>query len=406
MTVLDPGSTSGLVARVKGILLKPDPEWDVIDGEPSTINSIYMGYAAPLAAIPAVCSALGQSLIGVGAFGIHVKVPLLSAIVSGVIGYVLALVSLFVLALIIEALAPSFGGTKDRLKAFKVAAYASTAGWVGGIFLLIPALGILAALAGVYGLFLLYKGLPKLMKSPSDKSLPYVAVIIVAAIVVYIVIGAITAAIVGATVGLGGLAGGLASQSSTMTGKVKVGDTELDLAKLEAASKQMEQTAKQMQAAAEGKTADGATIQPVPSDVLKAMLPAAIGGFNRTELESSSGGVGGMQGANARGVYKRGDGSITLEVTDMAAAGGLAGLAGAFNVNSSRETATGYEKMSTINGRMTQEEFDNASKSGKYAVMVGNRFMVAANGSAVTMNDLKAAVSTVGLDQLERLAKG
>ena len=54
MSVVEPGAAgSGLVARVKSILLQPKPTWEVIDGEPSTISSIYKSYVIPLAAIPA-----------------------------------------------------------------------------------------------------------------------------------------------------------------------------------------------------------------------------------------------------------------------------------------------------------------------------------------------------------------
>jgi predicted NAD/FAD-dependent oxidoreductase len=97
---------------------------------------------------------------------------------------------------------------------------------------------------------------------------------------------------------------------------------------------------------------------------------------------------------------------MTVAVTDMAAAGGLAGIAGAFNVSSNKETATGYEKMGKVGGRMTTENYDRANKSGEYSVLVANRFMVQAQGSNVSMDELKAAVGAVGLDRLEGMAKG
>jgi hypothetical protein len=199
--------------------------------------------------------------------------------------------------------------------------------------------------------------------------------------------------------------GAVAHSDGQLSGKVKLGDAEVDLGKLQEASKQMEASAKQMQAAANGQAVEGA-IQAVPGETLKALLPASIGGFARTEAESSSGGVGGVQGSNARGVYAKGDGRINLEVTDMASMGGLAGLAGAFNVNSQKETATGYEKIGKVDGRMTTEEYDRQGKSGKYSVMVGNRFMISADGQGVSMDEIKAAVSAVGFSQLEGMAKG
>lgn len=184
--------SSGLVGRVKDIIMKPGPTWDVIDGEADDIKSIYMRYIIPLAAIGPVASFLHSVLFGYSFLGVSYKPSVGSAISTAIVTYLLALVSPFVLSLIIDALAPSFGGTKDKVKAFKVAAYSSTPSWVAGIFGLIPGLGALAIL-GLYSLYLLYVGLPKLMKSPEDKAIGYIAVVIVVSIVVYFIIGAISA---------------------------------------------------------------------------------------------------------------------------------------------------------------------------------------------------------------------
>ena len=108
------------------------------------------------------------------------------SVTMAVITYVLALVSVYVSSLVIDALAPSFGGTKDSLKAFKVAAYSATAAWLAGIFGIIPMLGILA-IVGLYSLYLLYLGLPRLMRVAEDKALGYTIVVIVVQIVLYMV---------------------------------------------------------------------------------------------------------------------------------------------------------------------------------------------------------------------------
>jgi hypothetical protein len=189
MSIEQTGPATGLVERVKGILLRPKAEWEVIDGEPATIPGLYTGYVGPLAAIPAVAAALGMSLIGVGAFGVSYKAPLVQSLSQAVLQWGLTLVGVFVIALVIENLATNFGGVKDRLKAFKVAAYAFTPGWIAGVLMLLPTLAPIAGLIGLYGLYLLYVGLPILMKSPPDKALPYTAVTIIVAIVVWIVIG-------------------------------------------------------------------------------------------------------------------------------------------------------------------------------------------------------------------------
>ena len=179
-----------LIDRVKNILLTPSSEWGVIDGEPTTTAALYTGYIVPLAAIGPVAQVVGYSVFGVQVpfTGTTWRAPIGSAITGAVVTYVLALVSIYVLALIIDALAPTFAGTKNQTQALKVAAYSSTASWVAGIFAMIPGLRFLGIL-GLYGLYLLFLGLPALMKAPKEKAIGYTVVVVIAAIVVFAVVG-------------------------------------------------------------------------------------------------------------------------------------------------------------------------------------------------------------------------
>ena len=110
--------------------------------------------------------------------------------------------------------------------------------------------------------------------------------------------------------------------------------------------------------------------------------------------------------ASAEGVYSKGESRITLTISDTAAAGALATLGGALNVQSEHSTPTGYQKVHMDGGRMVTEEWDNASKAGKYGVMVASRFFVEAEGQGAAMSDLKSAVGAVPEDRLTTLAKG
>ncbi|HUQ49009.1 MAG TPA: Yip1 family protein [Gemmatimonadaceae bacterium] len=178
-----------LVARAKAILTTPRTEWPVIDNEPLDLGSLLTGYVLPLAAIGPIATAIGWSMFG---FGGLFRVSMGTAITQAIVAFIMAIVGMFVLAWIINALAPTFGGTQSMPQAIKLAAYSSTAAWVAGIFGLIPALTIIAAIGGLYSLYLCYLGLPVLMKNPEEKTMTYFIVIIVAAIILYVVIGAIT----------------------------------------------------------------------------------------------------------------------------------------------------------------------------------------------------------------------
>jgi hypothetical protein len=189
---LDREETMALMDRAKSILFQPKQEWPVIDAEPASVGGLYTGYIIPLAAIGPVASLIGWSVLGmrmpfVGA----IKIPISYGLRMAVVQYVGALVGTFVLALIIDALAPTFGGQKNQIQALKVAAYSATAAWVAGIFAIIPALSILGIL-GLYSLYLLYLGLPTLMKAPQEKAMGYTVVVIVCAIVLAIILSVIT----------------------------------------------------------------------------------------------------------------------------------------------------------------------------------------------------------------------
>ncbi len=196
-----PGRQKSLVERAKDINTQPKAEWPIIDAEPSTIGGIYTSYVMILAAIGPVAGLIGQQMFGIGAFGYTWKPPLGYSIGTAVLSYLMALAVVYVAALIIDALAPTFGGTRDQLKAFKVAAYASTPGWLAGIFAIIPMLGWLALIGALYGLYLLYLGLPRLMRVSQDKAIGYTALVVVAQIVLYFVVAMIVGALVAAFFG-------------------------------------------------------------------------------------------------------------------------------------------------------------------------------------------------------------
>ncbi|HLX23254.1 MAG TPA: Yip1 family protein [Usitatibacter sp.] len=178
-----------LVDRVKKLMLQPKAEWQVIDGETHTVQGLYTGYVMILAAIPAICGFIGMSMLGglMGAVGIE------HAVVILVVQYLGALASVYILALVIDALAPNFGSTKNFMQAFKIAAFVPTASWIGGVFSIIPVLGIIGLLFALYSLYQLFIALPMLMKTPADKAVIYFVVVLIVAIVVYVVIGTVAA---------------------------------------------------------------------------------------------------------------------------------------------------------------------------------------------------------------------
>jgi len=177
-----------LVERAKAILMTPKQEWAAIDSEALNVPALLTGYVIPLVLIGAIARFIGFSLLGFGGFRISIGLGISSAIVS----FVLAIVGVFVLAWVINALAPTFAATQSMPQAIKLSAYSMTAVWVAGIFYILPALAILALVGAIYSLYLFFIGLPILMKSPADKTAPYAIAVIVASFILFWLIGMIT----------------------------------------------------------------------------------------------------------------------------------------------------------------------------------------------------------------------
>jgi Yip1 domain len=379
-------ASSSLIERCKNILLKPKEEWERIDAEPATVGGLMTGWVVPLAAIGPVAGLIGGLVFGYGGFGITIRPSVMGAVTTAVIGYVLALVSAFLLAKIIDALAPSFGGQKNPVQAMKVAAYSGTASYLAGIFQIVPALMILGIL-GLYSLYLLYLGLPRLMKAPQDRAMSYTIVTVLAAIVLFVIVGAVTAAVTSALAPRA-LTYGSAAGSVELPGVGKV-----DLSKLEEASAKMEAAAKRAE-----------TATPVDRQALAALLPASAGGWTRTGLDSSTASAGGMGGSQAEARYEANGQNVRLKVADLAAAGAFAAMASAFKVETSSENDQGYEKSGLIDGRYTMEKWNKEGR-GSYGVLLSDRFLVEAEGSAPDIGTLKALVGAIDLGKLEALAK-
>ncbi|MCB2074156.1 MAG: YIP1 family protein [Novosphingobium sp.] len=379
---IEPGSGK-LVDRAKAIILKPKEEWPKIEAETAGQGEILRSYVLPLAAIAPITTLIGGQIFGYGAFGFSYRPSLVGSIVTALVSYVLAIVSVYVLMFIADFLAPKFGGRSDRNSAFKLVAYGSTAAWLAGVFNLVPALSVFGLL-GLYSIYLYYSGATPLMKVPQDKSVAYTAVTIVCAILLMIIVTPITAAITG-LFGFGAMnIADRADGSGTIT---LPGGGEFDTSKVEEAAKRME------------KVASG-EIKPVATAELQELLPESIGPFERTGTRTLT---MGQMGSGVEGEYKAGEQEFDLRINDMAGISGLAHLGAAMGVEQSEEDADGYERIGVVDGKWRTEKWDRRYGSGKYGIMIADRFQVEASGRVAGIEVLKGAVAEIDEDDLEDL---
>lgn len=181
-----------LIDRIKHIIASPKTEWPVIETEPTTIAQLYKGYVIPLVTFSALMSFVRLSIVGIGFW----RMPVLTGLAYALVSFAFGLLGLYVFGWLIDMLAPAFSGQRDRRQAVKTAAYAFTPGAIGAVFVLLGGLGRpLHLVAAIWGIYLLYLGLPVLMRSPREKAAAYTAAVIVCAILLFAVFGIIFAVV-------------------------------------------------------------------------------------------------------------------------------------------------------------------------------------------------------------------
>jgi hypothetical protein len=403
-----------IVDRAKNICLTPKTEWPIIAAEPASTGPLMTGYVVPLAAVGAIAGFIGSSIVGqslpyIGTY----RTPLLTGLVLAVFAVGMAVLGVFVLSFIINALAPTFGAEQNTTQALKVAVYSYTPVWIAGVLQIVPLLGIFVIFAAFYAMYLLYLGLPRLMKCPEDKAVGYTAVVIVCAVVLFLVIGGITAMFAGAGIAGAGALGAGAGSGVQFDKDSPMGKLEQLGAKLEQSNKKMEAAQKsgdqdaQVAAAFEGLgtlLGGGKRVDPIAIDQLKTFVPESFAGFAKTSSNAEKTGIGGLMVSKAEAQYGDGaDKTLSLEISDTGGVSGLMGLASWVGVEGEKEDDTGSEKTVRVDGRLVHERRSKTGGTNEYGIVIGNRFVVSVNGQGVGLDELKAAVAGLDLAKLEAM---
>ena len=444
---LDSLAKSGLVARIKGMLLSPRGEWSVIAGEHTGAGGLITGYVLPLAAVAAMLSFIRMTVIGIRVpFGEAIRVPVAAGLMQAVLSCVMAVVGVGLVALIINLLAPTFGGTRDGRHALQTAAYSMTAAFLGSLLSLLPLGTLLFFLAGLYGIYTLYLGLPVVMRAKPDKAVGYTAAVVICTILSGVILGALTT-----TLGVTGRAG-MGAFGSALTG---------------ATSREAEQQAQQRQAAntvgnviggilgtdAKGRSDIGNAIQnmqqagrqieqhdqatantsgtpdaadtqqamgaaggllsalthslggerrhdPVDSHTLQGLLPSSLSGMQRGTPKTEANAALGIKTTSAEvGFVGDGNARVNVSIKDASAVSGLAGLADMVDSQQSEQGGS-YEKSESLSGQNVHEKWDASTRHGELSLIVAKRFGVDVSGDNVNMDVLKSTLAQVDLGKL------
>ncbi|MBU1352167.1 MAG: YIP1 family protein [Gammaproteobacteria bacterium] len=423
-------TAKAMLERVMGILLKPRETWHAADRESGSIGGIYLSYLVFLAAIPAVAGFIGYSLVGVGAFGISVRVPIVQGLVGMVVGYAMSLAMVFVMAVVANALAPRFGGQAQLFKAFQLIAYGCTAGWLGGVFSVLPSLGMLGVITALYSVYLVYLGVPVLMRVPQARAVGYTAALIACGVVAALVVGLVTSLVtprpgglsgLGSTGGLGGLGsvvgtgalGRAPAQGAPVSVKVPGTDISIDTAKVEAASRRMEEAQARGDTEAAGQAMGdmmsaalgGKGGAPLAPETLRALLPEALGTIPRTAVEARSEAALGVQFTKVSAQYSEGERLIEVRMQDIGAVPALAlGMAGWSSSTVDRETPEEVERVFRRDGVAIKENYRKDGTSASLVMLMPNGVLLEGSGN-LPMADLQAALQAVPMAQLAGLKR-
>ncbi len=375
-----------IIERAKNLLLKPADTWDTIASEKVELSALYRSWVIPLVAIGAIAQFIGMSLIGVRGFGATFRVPIVSGLVSAILAFVLALVMVWAFAKILEWLAPKFGAKADFGQALKLSAYFPTAAWIFAGFQVLPALAALGLIGFIWSIYLLFVGLPKLMKPDEDKATTYTLASIGCAIVLALVLAAISAAIA----------------PKQHFGQFR--DTPF--------SKTMSDRNDAIEQAAESGDlgaiigamtgSDGKT-KLVEPDSMEKLAPGKLAGLPRTSLQVENLNFP-VKMVKLTAEYQKGGKSVNLEITHSPAIKAILAMSGVVGSSMDVKTESGYKKINKKGDDTHIEEWEKDAQSG----MVGrahNEFLVEARGHGIDLKHLKKAVKDISNRKLDRLPR-
>lgn len=447
---LDSLAKSGLVARLKGILLSPRSEWHVIAGEQTGAGALITGYVLPLAAVAAVLNFIRMTVIGIRVpFGDAIRMPVTAGLTQAVLTCVMAVVGVALVALIINLLAPTFGGTRDTRRALQTAAYSLTAAFLSSLLSLLPLGTLLSLLAGLYGIYTLYLGLPVVMGAKSDKAAGYTAAVVICTILAGMILGALSVTLgISGRAGMGSLGGALTGATSHQyeqqaqqqqaantvgnviggmlgtdaKGKSDIGNAISNMAQAGRQIEQHEQatgntsgtpdaadTQQAMGAAGNLLSALGHSLggehrhDPVDFHTLQGLLPSSLSGMQRGTPKGEANAALGIKTTSAE-VDFAGDRNarVNVSIKDASALSGLAGLAEMVNSQQSEQGGS-YEKSETVSGQNVHEKWDASTRHGELSLIVTKRFGVDVTGDNVDMGVLKNTLAQVDLGKLESM---
>lgn len=415
-----------LLKRVRDILLRPTPTWQKIREERFDAGWVFSTYVMPLAAIAALAVFIGLTLVGVGGWESRQRLPLARGLAGLGVGFLLLLLTIFVLARAVNALAAGFGARQSTRRSMMLVGYASTAAFVGALFALVPALAFIGLFFALYSVYLLYTGLPVLMRCPPTKVIAFTALTVSCAAVMLGVLATVLLMLMPS-----GLPGTGASPAPALAATASGAPSpalaeeppaEPESPRVAAMSSSMREAQGRLEAAR--KTGDAATagaaitdmkaaitrsgLQGIDPQVLKLALPDRLpDGFSQIRMQTHSGkGNEVVGGSEAESTYvdaeKR---RLTLAAVDLGARG-LMVKSAEWASSVEADPAPGHVDKVFKTGRRTHRElFRPAGSQAEVTIVLANGIIVQARADKSDLPTLRKMLIEVDLGTLEALKR-
>lgn len=368
---LDRPTAATLWARARGLLLAPGQEWRLIDAERPSLRILFERWVLPLTLFFFLAQAVGSMAFPVRVEGVASAPSAVRAISNILFGTLFMLGGVWATAWIIDRLAPVFGGRRDFMSALKLAAYSGTGLWLSGVFGLFPSISLLGAI-GIVSFYTLYRGLPLLMKSDGDRTLPYTALVIAACATLGVVLMTLSGCL--AIVGPSPRAPApVAAPAAPAVATVKPADpsAQIDLEKF------------------------------------RRLMPDAIpGGWVRAGMNINNSGAGGISGRTLEAVYERRHQRLFFRLIDVGPEGAAKMVADQQALRPARQDADGYMAYVAEGERFRITEESRNAGIARAITIVRNRVAVALEGTGgVTMDELTNAQGLVDMERVDQVAR-
>ncbi|MEO8347185.1 MAG: Yip1 family protein [Betaproteobacteria bacterium] len=182
--------------RIYNLFLRPRAEWERIDAENTTVDSLLLRYILPLAALAPIATTFGMRTFDREWDPLHgFLVPAEGIFAAGATTYFASIGSIFALAGIFTLLAPMFGCTRDFVRALKVATYGSIPVLLAGATLVLPVMAAVGVVALCHTLYLLWMGADRVLHVPDGDRAEFVGISLVLLAFVSVLAGAAASSI-------------------------------------------------------------------------------------------------------------------------------------------------------------------------------------------------------------------